>query len=77
MTSVSRMSSAPILPKGTPGSDNLLGGSFLKHFVYRMDLTAGVVKLSHIPKAEDDSTDDDATDPKAATPAAANALKKT
>jgi clan AA aspartic protease (TIGR02281 family) len=38
---------AAILPDGA-GGDNLLGGSFLRHFVYRMDLGARELHLSQI-----------------------------
>jgi aspartyl protease family protein len=35
-----------ILPADVKEADNLLGGSFLSNFVYRMDMTAGVLYMS-------------------------------
>ena len=49
---------AGLLPEGSKGSDDLLGGTFLRHFVYKMDLAGGVIHLTQIP-------DQNATLPKA------------
>ena len=37
-----------VLPETERSADNLLGGSFLKHFIYRMDLTAGELHLTQL-----------------------------
>jgi clan AA aspartic protease (TIGR02281 family) len=43
---------AGVLPPGTKGDMNLLGGSFLRHFVYKMDLAAGELRLTQIPDSQ-------------------------
>jgi clan AA aspartic protease (TIGR02281 family) len=45
-----------VLPKSMPG-DNLLGGTFLRNFVYRMDLGAGELHLSEIVVPQAAQTD--------------------
>jgi clan AA aspartic protease (TIGR02281 family) len=42
-----------VAPKSEKNSPNLLGGSFLEHFVYKMDLAAGEVRLSQISGKND------------------------
>lgn len=37
-----------IQPPSNKGADCLLGGTFLQHFIYRMDLTAGVLRISEL-----------------------------
>jgi hypothetical protein len=37
-----------VLPDSVKGAENLLGGSFLRHFVYRMDLGAGELHMAQM-----------------------------
>jgi clan AA aspartic protease (TIGR02281 family) len=37
-----------VQPPDVKGADNLLGGTFLRHFVYKMDLSAGVLRLTQL-----------------------------
>lgn len=39
-----------VQPRSVKHADNLLGGTFLRHFEYRMDLAAGVLHLMPIPQ---------------------------
>jgi clan AA aspartic protease (TIGR02281 family) len=47
-----------VLPKSGKVDDCLLGGSFLKHFVYRMDLGGGEVHVSRVRPKDDGAVAD-------------------
>ncbi len=46
-----------VMPDKGGNADILLGGTFLKNFVYRMDLTTGQLHLAEIAKSPDASKD--------------------
>ena len=47
---------AAVMPATSQGKHNLLGGTFLRHFVYRLDLAAGEMHVSRVKSKPDEGT---------------------
>ncbi|HZZ43033.1 MAG TPA: retroviral-like aspartic protease family protein [Tepidisphaeraceae bacterium] len=58
-----------VMPAEAPDADDLLGGSFLEHFAYRMDLSARALHLTQIIAVPDDRNKSIATTLPASAPA--------